>query len=110
VGAWKLDILCEEPQAYSDTLTAVVMPEGSDSNALIARARDRFDLALGVGLGRLRGKIFRIGHLGSLNELEVLATIGGVEMALRESGYGVSLGSGAAAAEDRFVALERVTR
>ena len=56
------------------------------------------------------GKVFRIGHLGSLNELEVLATIGGVEMALRESGHQVSLGSGAAAAEDRFVALERVGR
>ena len=110
VAAWRLSILCEEPEAYSDTLTAVVMPDGLDSNALIARARERFDLALGVGLGRLRGKIFRIGHLGSLNELEVLATIGGVEMALRESGYTIALGSGAAAAEDRFVALERVGR
>jgi alanine-glyoxylate transaminase/serine-glyoxylate transaminase/serine-pyruvate transaminase len=110
VHAWRLGILCEEPEAYSDTLTAVVMPEGLDSNALIARARDRFDLSLGVGLGRLRGKVFRIGHLGSLNELEVLATIGGVEMALRESGHTIALGSGAAAAEDRFVALERVGR
>jgi alanine-glyoxylate transaminase/serine-glyoxylate transaminase/serine-pyruvate transaminase len=110
VGAWRLGILCEDSDAYSDTLTAVVMPEGLDSNALIARARERFDLALGVGLGRLRGKVFRIGHLGSLNELEVLATIGGVEMALRESGHPVSLGAGAAAAEDRFVALERVGR
>jgi alanine-glyoxylate transaminase/serine-glyoxylate transaminase/serine-pyruvate transaminase len=110
VGAWRLAILCEEPQAYSDTLTAVVMPDGLDSNVLIARARERFDLALGVGLGKLRGKVFRIGHLGSLNELEVLATIGGVEMALRESGHQVALGSGSAAAEDRFVALERVGR
>jgi alanine-glyoxylate transaminase/serine-glyoxylate transaminase/serine-pyruvate transaminase len=110
VGAWRLAILCDEPEAYSDTLTAVVMPEGLDSNALIARARERFDLALGVGLGKLRGKVFRIGHLGSLNELEVLATIGGVEMALRESGHQVALGSGSAAAEDRFVALERVGR
>ena len=110
VEAWRLTNLCEEPDAYSDTLTAVVMPDGLDSNALIARARDRFDLSLGVGLGRLRGKVFRIGHLGSLNELEVLATLGGVEMALRECGYAVALGSGAAAAEDRFVALERVGR
>jgi alanine-glyoxylate transaminase/serine-glyoxylate transaminase/serine-pyruvate transaminase len=108
VGAWRLAILCEEPEAYSDTLTAVVMPDGLDSNAVIARARGRFDLALGVGLGRLRGKVFRIGHLGSLNELEVLATIGGVEMALRECGHTIALGSGAAAAEDRFVLLERV--
>jgi alanine-glyoxylate transaminase/serine-glyoxylate transaminase/serine-pyruvate transaminase len=110
VGAWGLSILCEEPEAYSDSLTAVVMPEGLDSNALIARARDRFDLALGVGLGRLRGKVFRIGHLGSLGELEVLATIAGVEMALRESGHRVAMGAGVAAAEDRFLALERVGR
>ncbi len=108
VGAWGLAILCDDPKAYSDTLTAVVMPEGRDSNALIAKARERFDLALGVGLGRLRGKVFRIGHLGSLNELEVLATIAGVEMALRETGHPVALGAGAAAAEERFVALERV--
>ena len=110
VGAWGLSILCEEPEAYSDSLTAVVMPEGLDSNALIARARDRFDLALGVGLGRLRGKVFRIGHLGALGELEVLATIAGVEMALRESGHRVAMGAGVAAAEDRFLALERVGR
>ncbi len=74
VRAWGLGILCEEADAYSDSLTAVVMPAGVDSNAVIARARDRFDLALGVGLGKLRGKIFRIGHLGALGELEVIAT------------------------------------
>jgi alanine-glyoxylate transaminase/serine-glyoxylate transaminase/serine-pyruvate transaminase len=103
VRAWGLAILCEEPDAYSDSLTAVVMPEGLDSNALIARARDRFDLALGVGLGKLRGRIFRIGHLGALNELEVLATLGGVEMALRECGHALAAGTGVAAAEDRFL-------
>jgi alanine-glyoxylate transaminase/serine-glyoxylate transaminase/serine-pyruvate transaminase len=103
VGAWGLGILCEEPAAYSDSLTAVVMPDGLDSNALIARARDRFDLALGVGLGKLRGRIFRIGHLGALNELEVLATLGGVEMTLRECGHAVAAGVGVAAAEERFL-------
>ena len=103
VRAWGLGILCDEPAAYSDSLTAVVMPEGVDSNAVIARARDRFDLALGVGLGRLRGRVFRIGHLGALGELEVLATLGGVEMALGESGHAVVAGAGVAAAEDLFV-------
>jgi alanine-glyoxylate transaminase/serine-glyoxylate transaminase/serine-pyruvate transaminase len=103
VGAWGLNILCEEPAAYSDSLTAVVMREGLDSNALIARARDRFDLALGVGLGKLRGRVFRIGHLGALGELEVLATLGGVEMALRECGHAVAPGAGVAAAEELFV-------
>jgi alanine-glyoxylate transaminase/serine-glyoxylate transaminase/serine-pyruvate transaminase len=103
VRAWGLGILCEDPSAYSDSLTAVVMPEGLDSTALIARARDRFDLALGVGLGRLRGRVFRIGHLGALGELEVLATLGGVEMALRECGHAVAAGAGVAAAEERFL-------
>ena len=103
VRAWGLGILCEEPDAFSESLTAVVMPDGLDSNAVIARARDRFDLALGIGLGKLRGKIFRIGHLGALNELEVLATLGGVEMALRECGVPVAAGAGVAAAEERFV-------
>jgi alanine-glyoxylate transaminase/serine-glyoxylate transaminase/serine-pyruvate transaminase len=107
VRAWGLGILCEEADAYSDSLTAVVMPEGLDSNALIARARDRFDLALGVGLGKLRGRVFRIGHLGALGELEVLATLGGVEMALRECGHAVTAGSGVAAAEERFVSVQR---
>ena len=107
VRAWGLGTLCEEPDAYSDSLTAVVMPEGLDSNVLIARARDRFDLALGVGLGRLRGRVFRIGHLGALGELEVLATLGGVEMALRECGHAVAPGSGVGAAEERFVVTEK---
>jgi len=105
VRAWGLGILCEEPEAYSESLTAVVMPEGLDSNALIARARDRFDLALGVGLGRLRGRVFRIGHLGALGELEVLATLGGVEMTLRESGHAAVAGAGVAAAEELFVKM-----
>jgi alanine-glyoxylate transaminase/serine-glyoxylate transaminase/serine-pyruvate transaminase len=103
VEAWGLNILCEDAAAYSDSLTAVVMPEGLDSNALIARARDRFDLALGVGLGKLRGRVFRIGHLGALGELEVLATLGGVEMALRECGHSAAAGTGVAAAEELFV-------
>ena len=105
VRAWGLGILCEEPDAYSDSLTAVVMPEGLDSNVVIARARDRFDLALGVGLSKLRGRVFRIGHLGALGELEVLATLGGVEMALRECGHAVTAGAGVAAAEERFLVL-----
>lgn len=109
VGAWGMGLLCEEPDAYSDSLTAVVMPEGLDSNVLIARARDRFDLALGVGLGRLRGRVFRIGHLGALGELEVLATLGGVEMALRECGHTLAAGAGVAAAEESFLSSEKKT-
>jgi alanine-glyoxylate transaminase/serine-glyoxylate transaminase/serine-pyruvate transaminase len=105
VRAWRLAILCEDPSAYSDTLTGVVVPDGVDSEDVIRRARERFDLALGVGLGPLKGRIFRIGHLGALNELEVAATIAGTEMALAECGVDVELGSGVAAAERLFASV-----
>ncbi len=102
VRAWGLEILCDDARAYSDSLTAVVLPEAIDSDAVIRRARDRFDLALGVGLGKLKGRIFRIGHLGALNELEVIAMVAGAEMALAECGVDVELGSGARACERAF--------
>ena len=102
VRAWRLELLCDDPRAYSDSLTAVVVPDGVDSDAVIRRARERFDLALGVGLAKLRGRIFRVGHLGALAELEVAATIAGTEMALAECGVEIELGSGVAAAERAF--------
>jgi alanine-glyoxylate transaminase/serine-glyoxylate transaminase/serine-pyruvate transaminase len=102
VEAWGLRNLCEKPEFYSNTLTAVVVPEGADSDEVIRVARERFGLALGVGLSRIKGRVFRIGHLGALNELEVLGTLGGVEMALIESGVPVELGSGVRAAQQLF--------
>ncbi len=102
--AWGLELLCDDPRAYSDSLTAVVMPDGVDSDAVIRRARERFDLSLGVGLGQLKGKILRIGHLGALNELEVIATVAGVELALVECDVAVELGSGVRACERSFAA------
>jgi len=101
-GAWGLSILCENPAEYSNSLTAVVMPEGTDSEAVVGAAGRRLNLALGVGLGRLRGRVFRIGHLGWLNELEVLATLAGTEMALRMAGISVPLGAGVAASQAYF--------
>lgn len=106
VATWELANLCENPARSSNTLTAIVMPDGIDSDAVIRTARERFGLALGVGLGRIKGKVLRIGHIGALNELEVLATLGGVEMALTESGVPLALGSGVAAAQQRFVKYE----
>ena len=97
VRAWNLQILCERPEFYSDSLTAVVMPEGIDSDDVIRRARERFGLSLGVGLGRIKGKVLRIGHLGALNELEVIGTLGGLELALAEAGVRLELGRGVAA-------------
>ena len=110
VQAWGLGILCEDPACYSDTLTAIIMPDGIDSDAVIRHARERFGLSLGVGLGRIKGNVLRIGHLGALNELEVIGTIGGVEMALRESGVPLANGSGVAACQEAFAQASTVAK
>jgi alanine-glyoxylate transaminase/serine-glyoxylate transaminase/serine-pyruvate transaminase len=99
VRALGLGILCREPREHSNTLTAVVMPPGLDSDAYIAHANRTLALSLGVGLGDVKGKVFRIGHLGSLNELELLAGLAGVEMTLKSFGAPVTLGAGVAAAQ-----------
>ena len=103
VRAMGLPLLCRDPAEYSNTLTAVVMPAGHDSDAYIAHANRTLDLSLGVGLGDVKGTVFRIGHLGSLNELELLAGLAGVEMTLRTFGIPVPLGAGLAAAEQYLV-------
>ncbi len=109
VRAWGLPILCSDPQAYSPTLTAVVIPEGMDSGRLIAWAAAHLNLSLGAGLGRLRGRVFRIGHLGWLNEVEVLGVLGGVEIALNAAGLQVPPGSGVSACASWFLHSLRVT-
>ncbi|MGH7322096.1 MAG: pyridoxal-phosphate-dependent aminotransferase family protein [Candidatus Rokuibacteriota bacterium] len=103
VRAMGLDLLCRDPVEYSNTLTAVVMPAGHDSDAYIAHANRALDLSLGVGLGDVKGKVFRVGHLGSLNELELLGGLAGIEMTLRGFGIMVPLGAGVAAAEQYLV-------
>lgn len=86
VRAWGLEILCRNPQEYSHSLTAVLMPEGHDEVALRKLILERFDLSLGSGLGQLKGRVFRIGHLGDFNELMLCATLCGVEMGLGLAG------------------------
>jgi alanine-glyoxylate transaminase/serine-glyoxylate transaminase/serine-pyruvate transaminase len=83
---WGLELLCGDPAEYSSALTAVMMPEGHDVSAVLAAALDHFDLSLGIGLGQLAGKVFRIGHLGDFNDLTLVGTLGGVEMALAVAG------------------------
>ena len=100
VRALGLELLCRNPVEYSNTLTAVVMPEGVDSDELIRRAYARLELSLGVGLGAVKGRVFRIGHLGSLNELDLLGGLAGVEMMLKDVGVPVTLGAGLAAAQE----------
>jgi alanine-glyoxylate transaminase/serine-glyoxylate transaminase/serine-pyruvate transaminase len=94
VGAWGLDMVAANPDDYSASITAVVTPEGHDADHLRQVVLDRFDLSLGVGLGRLAGTVFRIGHLGDLNDLSLLGTLAGVEMgltlaAMPHNGHGV---------------------
>jgi alanine-glyoxylate transaminase/serine-glyoxylate transaminase/serine-pyruvate transaminase len=101
VHAWGLQMLPGDPARASNSLTAVVV-DGIDSGAVVKVAAERLNLALGVGLGQLRGRVFRIGHLGSLNELEVLATLAGTELALLYSGQAIELGVGVAAAQRFF--------
>ena len=86
VRTWGLELLCVNPSEYSSSLTAVLTPEGHDATRLLDVILDRFDMALGVGLGILAGKVFRIGHLGDFNDLSLIGTLAGVEMGLGLAG------------------------
>jgi alanine-glyoxylate transaminase/serine-glyoxylate transaminase/serine-pyruvate transaminase len=100
--AWGLKICAKEPKWHSDTVTAVMVPAGFNGADVIDRAYRRYDLALGAGLSQMAGKLFRIGHLGDLNELMLLGALSGAEMAMRDVGIDVELGSGVAAAQAHF--------
>jgi alanine-glyoxylate transaminase / serine-glyoxylate transaminase / serine-pyruvate transaminase len=95
---WKLKLCAHEAKWYSDTVSAILLPEGVNGVEVIARAFRRYNLALGAGLARLAGKLFRIGHLGDCNELMLMAAIAGAEMAMLDAGVKVEPGSGVGAA------------
>jgi len=103
VRAWGLEIFCSREEERSNSVTAVLMPEGHDADALRRLILERFDLSLGTGLSRLKGKVFRIGHLGDLNDLWLLGALAGVEMGLALSGVPHRQG-GVAAAMDYLAA------
>ncbi len=86
VRAWGLEILCLDPEEYSDSLTAILLPEGHDADRLRQIILERYDMSLGTGLGKVQGKVFRIGHLGDFNDLMLIGTLGGVEMGLANAG------------------------
>jgi alanine-glyoxylate transaminase/serine-glyoxylate transaminase/serine-pyruvate transaminase len=86
VNAWGLEIICKQPDAFSHSLTAVMLPDGHDADHLRTIILDRFDMSLGTGLGKLAGKVFRIGHLGDFNDLSLAGTLSGVEMGLSLAG------------------------
>jgi len=102
VTAWGLKLCAKEPKWESDTVSAIVVPEDIDAKDVISHAYTNYQLSLGTGLTKVAGKVFRIGHLGWLNELMVLQALAGAEMALRDAGYKIELGSGVAAAQHYF--------
>jgi alanine-glyoxylate transaminase/serine-glyoxylate transaminase/serine-pyruvate transaminase len=96
---WGLKLCAVAPEWHSDTVSAVMVPEGINGAEVIARAFNRYNLALGAGLSKVAGKLFRIGHLGDLNELMLLGAIAGAEMAMLDVGVKIEPGSGVAAAQ-----------
>src|SRR5205085_8291142 len=99
VAAWGLDVWAACPGERSNALTAVAMPDGHDADALRAVILDRFDMSLGAGLGKVKGRVFRIGHLGDFNELMLAGTLSGVEMGLAAAGVPFTRGGVSAALE-----------
>ena len=102
VRGWGMQLCATGPQWESDTVSAIVVPEGCDAKAVIDAAYHTYNLSLGAGLAQLAGKVFRIGHLGDLNELMCLGALSGVEMAMRDAGIPVEPGSGVAAAQESY--------
>jgi len=92
VRAWGLDIVCANPAEYSPSLTAILVPEGHDADAVRKVILERFNMSLGAGLGKLKGKVFRIGHLGDFNDLSLAGTLCGVEMGLGLAGVPIQKG------------------
>ncbi|HET8610363.1 MAG TPA: serine--glyoxylate aminotransferase, partial [Burkholderiales bacterium] len=82
VRGWNLEVLCANPAEYSSSLTAVLLPEGHDEAQFRKLTLERFNLSLGAGLGKLKGRVFRIGHLGDFNDLMLCGTLAGIQMGL----------------------------
>ncbi|GLS45989.1 L-aspartate--glyoxylate aminotransferase BhcA [Methylobacterium brachythecii] len=112
VAAWGLRLCAARPELYSDTVSAIRVPDGFDANAVVSHALNAYGVSFGTGLGEVAGKVFRIGHLGSLTEVMALSGIATAEMVLADLGIPIRLGSGVAAAQEHYrqstsVALKR---
>jgi alanine-glyoxylate transaminase/serine-glyoxylate transaminase/serine-pyruvate transaminase len=90
VRGWGLDLVCQNPDDYSSTLTAVMLPDGFDADQVRRLILDRYNMSLGAGLGRLAGRVFRIGHLGDLSDLSLAGALCGVEMGLARAGVPIA--------------------
>lgn len=101
-SAWGLKLCASSPRLYSETVSALRVPAGFDSNKVVSHAADKYGVAFGVGLGEVAGKVFRIGHLGSMTDVMALSGIATAEMVMRDLDYPITLGSGVAAAQEYY--------
>jgi len=102
VAAWGLELCAASPDVYSDTVSAIRTPDGFNATDIVTHAADAYGVAFGVGLGDVAGKVFRIGHLGSLTDVMMLSGLGAAEMCMTDLGLEIELGSGVAAAQDIY--------
>ena len=102
VRAWGLSLCAVSPELYSDTVSAIYVPEGFDSDALINHAFDKYRVSFGVGLGAMAGRAFRIGHLGAMTDVMALSGIAAIEMVMKDLDYPIELGSGVSAAQEYY--------
>ena len=102
VHAWGLSLCALSTDLYSDTVSAIYVPEGFDSDLLTNHAFDKYQVSFGVGLGKMAGKAFRIGHLGSITDVMALSGIAAIEMAMKDLDYPIELGSGVSAAQEYY--------
>ena len=102
VRAWGLELCAVSPDVYSDTVSAIRTPEGFNANSIVTHAAEKYGVAFGVGLGEVAGKVFRIGHLGSLTDVMTLSGLATAEMCMADLGLDIKLGSGVAAAQEVY--------
>lgn len=102
VRAWGLNLCAAGPEVYSDTISAIRMPDGFNATEIVTHAASKYGVAFGVGLGEVAGKVFRIGHLGMLTDVLALSGLATAEMCMADLGYDLKLGSGVAAAQEYY--------
>jgi alanine-glyoxylate transaminase/serine-glyoxylate transaminase/serine-pyruvate transaminase len=110
VRAWGLNLCAKEPSLYSETVSAIVVPSGFNGTEVVSHAATKYGVAFGVGLGEVAGKVFRIGHLGSLTDVMALSGIATAEMVMADLGYPIQLGSGVSAAQQHYRTSVRTSK
>jgi alanine-glyoxylate transaminase/serine-glyoxylate transaminase/serine-pyruvate transaminase len=110
VDAWGLKLVAASPKWYSETVSAIRVPEGFDGNEVVRHAYKFYNCALSVSLGKIAGTAFRIGHLGDINELMILTPLAAAEMAMKDLGINVKPGSGVGAAQEYLCSTKQQVR